>query len=152
MRYLTKVCVGAISGAALLVLCVPESSLDTTLGPALVAACAWAAGPLSTTQGRARAATGCGGVLSQLRTVAAVMAGSHTREGAAWAARASAAAIASEQLGLSGRNAPGTAVATPQSPLVGDAARGAGAAASGPHGGISSGGASRLQAAGAELV
>lgn len=146
MRYLSKVCAGAVSGAALLSLCVPESALDTTLGPALVAACAWAAaGPLSSAQGRARAATGCCGLASQLRAAAVALSSSQSREGVARAARAAAAATASEQLS-------GSASATlPVGALgVSPGASGGSAAAAVPP--VTSAAGSRWQAAGGELV
>ena len=94
MKHLTKVCSGAFFGASVLYLFVPESSLDTTFGPGFVAACAWAAEPLSTPQGRARAVASLASFASQLRAAQPF--------GNDWTAKSAAAALASQQLGLGG--------------------------------------------------
>ena len=100
MRHLAKVCGGAATGVAILCLCVPVSPFDTTLGPALVAACAWAAGPLSSGPGRARAAASCVAFTAGVRAVMVTL--FVGGGGTDWAARAAAAAQASQQLGLGG--------------------------------------------------
>jgi hypothetical protein len=56
VRAVMAVCVGAVVGAAVFYWFFPPTAFDTMLGPAFVAACAYAAIPLSTVHGRGRAA------------------------------------------------------------------------------------------------
>lgn len=101
VRSVAAVSAGAVAGAILFYAFLPASAFDTTVAPLWVSLWSYAAIPLSTPQGRARASLGAG---RWLKAAASVWGGAGSNEQAA--AQVAAAVAASAELGLTAGGVP----------------------------------------------